>query len=253
MRRYTDSLIAGSRSTRLRRTSRISTPTDLAYSLMPLRMACITCSRSPATTSATVRLPNSSRATESMRWVMRSCAPRTLPPKATKNLRGSVMRHLTNQSTTMLFFSAVRKRSLAATSMVCRRRSMKTTFWNGGGSLKCRPGSRTTCLISPKANTTAYWRWSTTNSIDDSTASRMKKPIAKEISRFMTGLLSASRGHGCAAIRATGYPARSREPAPACRHPTGQGWRHGHRRLAPSACPAAGRGDCCPGARPPAP
>ncbi|MNK72960.1 hypothetical protein D3C87_924470 [compost metagenome] len=215
MRRYTDSLIAGSRSTRFRRTSRISTPTDCAYSDMPARMFCITFSRSPATTSATVRLPNSSRATESIRCVMRSWAPRTLPLNATKNLRGSVMRHLTNQSTTMLFFSAVRKRSLAATSIVCRRRSMKTTFCSGGGSLKCRPGSRTTCLISPNANTTAYWRWSTTNSIDDTTASRMKRPIAKEISRFMTGLLSANRGRGCACLRATGC--RCQPPARAAR------------------------------------
>ena len=62
-------------------------------------------------------------------------------PLLRMNWRGSVMRHLTSQSITRLFFSAVKIGRVSGLSSVWMRRSRKTTFWNGGGSLNFRPGS----------------------------------------------------------------------------------------------------------------
>ena len=67
------------------------------------------------------------------------------------NWRGSAMRHLTSQSMTRLFFSAVKMGRVSGLSSVCTRLSRKTTFWNGGGSLNFSPGSVMTSLISPSA------------------------------------------------------------------------------------------------------
>ncbi len=61
------------------------------------------------------------------------------------------MRHFTKVSIWMLSFSDVMKRSMSAVSIVRMRRSKYCTFWNGGGSLKCRPGLSMTLRISPSA------------------------------------------------------------------------------------------------------
>ena len=68
------------------------------------------------------------------------------------------MRHLTSQSMTRLFFSAVKIGRVSELSSVWMRLSRKTTFWNGGGSLNFSPGSLMTSLISPSAYTTATCR-----------------------------------------------------------------------------------------------
>ena len=72
-------------------------------------------------------------------------------PLLRMNWRGSVTRHLTSQSITRLFFSAVKIGRVSGLSSVWMRRSRKTTFWNGGGSLNFSPGSWITSLISPSA------------------------------------------------------------------------------------------------------
>lgn len=50
------------------------------------------------------------------------------------------MRHLTYESISRFFFSEVWMRSASLDSMVRMRLSSVTTFWNGGGALKYRPG-----------------------------------------------------------------------------------------------------------------
>ena len=72
-------------------------------------------------------------------------------PLLRMNWRGSTMRHLTSQSITRLFFSAVKMARVSVLSSVWMRLSRNTTFWNGGGSLAFRPGSVITSLISPSA------------------------------------------------------------------------------------------------------
>ena len=72
-------------------------------------------------------------------------------PLLRMNWRGSVMRHLHSQSITRRFFSAVNIGRVSGLSRVWMRLSMKPTFWNGGGSLKFRPGSVITSLIWPNS------------------------------------------------------------------------------------------------------
>ena len=64
---------------------------------------------------------------------------------------GLVMRQRTYQSITTRCFSAVSIGSGSRLDSVSRRLSMYDTFWNGGGSLKFRPGSVITSLIWPSA------------------------------------------------------------------------------------------------------
>ena len=61
------------------------------------------------------------------------------------------MRQRTYQSITTRCFSAVSMGSVSMLESVSSRLSMYDTFWNGGGSLKFRPGSVMTCLIWPRA------------------------------------------------------------------------------------------------------
>ena len=76
---------------------------------------------------------------------------RMSPPLLRMNWRGSAMRHLTSQSITSRFFSAVKIGLDSGLSSVWIRLSRNTTFWNGGGSLLFKPGSVITSLISPSA------------------------------------------------------------------------------------------------------
>ena len=72
-------------------------------------------------------------------------------PLLRMNWRGSLMRHLTSQSISSVFFSAVKIGRMSVLSSVWMRLSRNTTFWNGGGSLNFSPGSAMTSRISPSA------------------------------------------------------------------------------------------------------
>src|SRR5690606_1669104 len=89
------------------------------------------------------------------------------------------------ESGRMLSFSAVTKRSMSGLSIVRMRLSWYSTFWNGTGSLKYRPGSSMTSRISPSAYLTANWRWSTTNRHDWSSSPAITSATMMERSRFM--------------------------------------------------------------------
>ncbi|MNT95004.1 hypothetical protein D3C72_2368010 [compost metagenome] len=67
------------------------------------------------------------------------------------------------------------------------RLSRYSTFWNGGGSLKYRPGVLMTSLTSPRAKTTAYLRWSTTNTVEDKSMIAIKPAIRAATIRFISG------------------------------------------------------------------
>jgi hypothetical protein len=76
---------------------------------------------------------------------------------------------------------------------------MYDTFWKGGGSLKFSPGSVMTSLIWPSAYTTPNWRWSTTKSMELSSARATSSEEAIKPILFMVLFsFSAFRGHGCA-------------------------------------------------------
>jgi hypothetical protein len=102
-------------------------------------------------TPPTVRLVTSSLNAACTTGDRRVSRLRMSVPLLRMNWRGSATRHLTSQSMTRLFFSAVKIGRVSGLSSVWMRRSRKTTFWNGGGSLTFRPGSVITSLISPSA------------------------------------------------------------------------------------------------------
>ena len=111
----------------------------------------MTCSRSVASTPLTLRLVTSSLNAACTTGASRLSRLRMSVPLLRMNWRGSLMRHLTSQSMSRLFFSAVKIGRVSGLSSVWMRLSRKTTFWNGGGSLNFRPGSVMTSLISPSA------------------------------------------------------------------------------------------------------
>src|SRR5690606_1803567 len=95
------------------------------------------------------------------------------------------MGHFTYESRRMLSFSAVTKRSMSGLSIVRIRLSWYSTFWNGAGSLKYRPGSSITSRISPSAYFTANWRWSTTKTDERNSSPATTSTTRMESSRFM--------------------------------------------------------------------
>ena len=80
MRLYTDWLTSSGRSTRLMRTSTISSPSSSAWSLAATRSLSMISVRSPETTCRMVRLPNSSRRRLRITSPSRLFAWRMLPP-----------------------------------------------------------------------------------------------------------------------------------------------------------------------------
>ena len=104
-----------------------------------------------ASTPLTVRRVTSSLKAACTTGARRVSRLRRSAPLLRMNWRGSVMRHLTIQSMSRLFFSAVKIGRVSGLSRVWMRLSRKTTFWNGGGSLNLSPGSVMTSLISPSA------------------------------------------------------------------------------------------------------
>src|SRR5690606_19030145 len=181
----TPSCTFGSKSTRLSRTSMISTPMVLLSSLTLALTRSIRRSRWSEMTSATVSLATSfCRPSRRLRRI-RSTAIRWLPCTDRMYARGSTMRHFTYESRRMLSFSAVTKRSMSGLSIVRIRLSWYSTFWNGTGSLKYRPGSSITSRISPSAYLTANWRWSTTKRHDWARSPAITSATMMESSRFM--------------------------------------------------------------------
>ena len=73
-------------------------------------------SRSPETTSCTVRAPNSSRSAPEMVWRSRRVASASEPCTETKYWRTSTMRQRMNESTSTGRLPEVRKRSGSASS-----------------------------------------------------------------------------------------------------------------------------------------
>ena len=88
-----------------------SSSTDITF------MTCLTrVSRAEEITSATESRAISLLSAERSCRPMRSSAASGLWPTDTKNCRGSAMRHFTKESTWMLIFSAVMKRSISSLS-----------------------------------------------------------------------------------------------------------------------------------------